>query len=183
MIEIEASTPKTRLLEVLTWGWRVASVGVAIFFMVGAMSVYSDRSKISDSLSILALYVGLAVAVSAFAWTVRYVATGSRENFASTIHKTALGSMSYYWWLMLLTAYAGGMAMMVSRGSSDDILMQNDFAEGLGQAVGVIAIGCIGRLLTPKRYRRIGHIMGTLVVGALYIAAVQYRPDLFSVAH
>lgn len=180
MTAVENSTPKTRLLEVATWVWRAFSVSFAFFFMYGTVGVYLDSRGTSDFLLVIALYIAIVIILSLSTWAVQYISTGNKVNFFTNIHKSAFGSMPLYWWSLILIAYMGGWIAMLANRSSDYLLMSNDFAEGVGMAAAVILIGCIGRLIAPKKHRRIGHIFGIMVVGLLSVAAFHYYPDVMS---
>lgn len=63
---------------------------------------------------------------------------------------------------------------MLARNASDDAIIISDFSEGVGGALGVVALGYLGWFLAPQKFRREGHMVGIIIAGILAIIALPY---------
>lgn len=171
--ERHAETIRDRLFQVAIWGWRVACVCMAIYFMVGA-TMTAFHAGPDEAIGIICLYLGLAVLLSGLVWTARYVLIGEKRGFGRTLKETAFANLPALFWFVPGVLFVGALGNALWHGASNEAVFYSDFATGAGGALGVLFLGIPGWFLVPKKHAHVGHMVGTGVAGIATLASLHF---------
>lgn len=161
---------KSRLMEVAGWGWRAGAVCIAILIMVTVV--------IQGDLVLLVTYIGSALIFTLAVWLMIYILHGEKAYFPKLLNRIVFGSMPFYFWFVIGVLYFGGSFSALWHNASDSAVRGSHFAEGLGTSVVALGLGFPFKFFAPKKWRYVGHMVGTIFMGILVFVANTYARNL-----
>lgn len=164
------TTVRSRLLEVATWIWRMAAIGIACWFVVAAGILYVEYGRPDEVFGLLALYFVGALVLGGIVWTAHYVITGERRSYLATLKAASFGNLALYFWFVPAVLVVGAFGTAIWNDGANDYLRLQHLSEGVGGAFFVLILGAPAWFFAPKAYSHTAHMIGTVVAGALVLA-------------
>jgi hypothetical protein len=160
-----------RLLRVAAWGWRIGATCLVLLALVDTAFMFVEESPM-DGVGQLFILISLLLAFTGLVWVAIYVTNDLKCDFKRLFVRVVLGDFSSYVWFVLGVLYLGGVGSAIWFGESGRGGFETNFATGVGGALAILALEYLGSLLAPAKYRKAGHVVGTVFVALTSLIVV-----------
>ena len=151
---------KQRIIEVAL-GFMNICAALFVFLAVAVITTETSESGGRDFLETTAVFLTIGLFVLVITWGVNYIITARKADFTAT-YQLIFGIVPPYFWFMCFFAYSWGLVKAIlSRVDGSDLFLYT-MATGIGNAIGILILGAIGRFYRPNKL--LGHFVGTCIV-------------------